>query len=194
LLDWAFFGLVIAGAEKVRIVPGITKLSPLDLYFYPFTHSLLASALWALGFGLMVSWWQRNPLAGLLAGAGVLSHWPLDWIAHHPDLTLAGGAARYGLGLWNYPELLIPLELGITLGALILYLRRTRGPAGPPLVLAVTLLAFQAINWFGPQPESVTLWFMIQPLLAFAILTGMAAWAGENRNFVRAGGLAAPST
>lgn len=193
LVDWAFFGLAILGVEKVRIEPGITKMVPLDLYYYPYTHSLLASGLWALGFALVIMLWQRNSLAGLLAGLVVLSHWVLDWVAHRPDLTLAGGETRFGLGLWNHPELLIPLELGITLAAFVFYLRRSRGPVGPPLVLIGTLLLFQAINWFGPEPDGVTLSFLIQPLIAFGVLTAIAAWVGENRYFVRAGGLAAPS-
>jgi len=41
---WAI--LVLFGIEKVRIVPGITASNPLDLYYYPFTHSLLASFVW----------------------------------------------------------------------------------------------------------------------------------------------------
>ncbi|MEO0461707.1 MAG: hypothetical protein AAF127_01150 [Pseudomonadota bacterium] len=193
LVDWAFFGLAIVGVEKVGIEPGITKMVPLDLYYYPFTHSLAGSAIWALGFALVVTLWQRNANAGLLAGVVVLSHWILDWVAHRPDLTIAGGEARYGLGLWNHPEILIPLEVGITLAAFFFYLRRSRGPVGPPMVLIGTLLLFQAINWFGPEPDGVTLLFLIQPLIAFGVLTAIAAWVGENRYFVRAGGLAAPS-
>ena len=43
LLDvfWSIF--VLLGIEKVRIVPGITKTNPLDLYYMPYTHSLPAA-------------------------------------------------------------------------------------------------------------------------------------------------------
>src|SRR5258706_15404756 len=49
LLDvfWSFF--VLVGIEKVRIVPGITASNPLDLYYMPYTHSLVAALLWSLG-------------------------------------------------------------------------------------------------------------------------------------------------
>src|SRR5262252_3483389 len=36
---WGIF--VLLGIEKVRIVPGITASSPLDLYYMPYTHSLV---------------------------------------------------------------------------------------------------------------------------------------------------------
>src|SRR5256886_13511425 len=41
LLDvfWSLF--VLLGVEKVRIVPGITASNPLDLYYMPYTHSLV---------------------------------------------------------------------------------------------------------------------------------------------------------
>src|SRR5438046_6262442 len=49
LLDvfWSVF--VVAGLEKVRIAPGITASNPLDLYYMPYTHSLVAALLWSLG-------------------------------------------------------------------------------------------------------------------------------------------------
>ncbi len=40
---WAV--LVLLGVEKVRIAPGITASNPLDLYYFPYTHSLVASFL-----------------------------------------------------------------------------------------------------------------------------------------------------
>lgn len=42
---WAPF--VLLGIEKVRIVPAVTASNPLDLYYMPYTHSLLAAILWS---------------------------------------------------------------------------------------------------------------------------------------------------
>lgn len=193
LIDWGFFGLAIFGIEKMRIDPNATVMVPFDLHHMPYTHSLLGTTIWALTFALVVMIWQRRLLGGLLAGLVVLSHWALDWLTHRPDLTLAGGTERYGLGLWNFPYVAMPLELLITVGAFVYYIRRTRGPIGPPLVLLATLLVFQAINWFGPPPTEVNLFLYIQALVAFAVATGIAVWVGENRYFLRRGGLAAPS-
>jgi hypothetical protein len=41
---WGVF--VLLGVEKVRIVPGITATNPLDLYYMPYTHSLVATIVW----------------------------------------------------------------------------------------------------------------------------------------------------
>jgi len=69
---WAL--LVIAGVEKVRITPGFTASSPLDLYYMPYTHSLAASIAWALLLGWFASFvWSRR--GGFAVGACVLSHW-----------------------------------------------------------------------------------------------------------------------
>ena len=43
LLDVVWAPLVLLGVEKVRIVPGYTATNPLDLYYMPYTHSLVAA-------------------------------------------------------------------------------------------------------------------------------------------------------
>ncbi len=43
LLDVFWGAFVLLGIEKVRIVPGITASNPLDLYYMPYTHSLVAA-------------------------------------------------------------------------------------------------------------------------------------------------------
>ncbi len=42
---WSIF--VLLGIEKVRIVPGITASNALDLYYMPYTHSLLGVLCWS---------------------------------------------------------------------------------------------------------------------------------------------------
>src|SRR5215471_18889801 len=42
---WVIF--VLLGIEKVRIVPGFTASNALDLYYMPYTHSLLGVLLWS---------------------------------------------------------------------------------------------------------------------------------------------------
>jgi hypothetical protein len=192
LVDWAFFALAIIGVERMRVEPGATAMVPFDLYFYPYTHSLAGTAGFAITFGLIVAVTQRNALAGMLSALVVASHWLLDLVVHRPDLTLAGGDAHYGLGLWNYPAIAMPLEIALTVGALLFYTSRTRGPVGPPGVLLVAMLVLQAVNWFGPEPAEANLFLYLQALVAFALITVIAAWVGENRHFVRRGGLAAP--
>jgi hypothetical protein len=193
LVDWAFFALAIVGIEKMRIDPNATVMVPFDLYHLPYTHSLLGAGVWAIVFGIVIAIWHRDSLAGLLTACVVVSHWALDWLTHRPDLTLAGGETTYGLGLWNLPAVAMPLEIGIVLAAFIFYVRRSRGPIAQPLLLLTVMLAFQAINWFGPQPAEVSLFLYLQALFAFAVLTTLAMWVGKNRYFTQRGGLAAAS-
>src|SRR5215471_18695242 len=77
---WAIF--VLLGIEKVRIVPGITASNALDLYYMPFTHSLVGAVFWsALAFRLCQSFSSlKGWRSGLLVGAAVFSHWILDLI------------------------------------------------------------------------------------------------------------------
>lgn len=189
-IDWGFFTLALFGIEAMRIDPQASAMVPFDLYHMPYTHSLLGTAIWAGAFFGMVAARERDLRLGVLAGLVVLSHWLLDFLVHVPDLTLDGTPPKLGLGLWNMPWIAIPLELGLTGGALAFYLRRTRGPAGPPLVLAGVMLLFQLINWLAPHPASAGPFLYMQALIAFAVLTALAAWVGENRWFRKRGGLA----
>ena len=43
---WAVF--ILGGVEHARIVPGFTESNALDLYDMPYTHSLIATFVWAL--------------------------------------------------------------------------------------------------------------------------------------------------
>jgi hypothetical protein len=190
LLDWGFFGLALAGVEKLRVDPAASVMVPMDFYHMPYTHSLIGAGIWALACLLVVAIGQGSLFAGLVAGLVVIAHWPLDWLVHVPDLTLDGKPPGFGLGLWNHPLLAMPLELLLTGAAFTFYLRRTRGPVGPPLVLLGVMLVFQAIHWFALPPESASPLLYLQALFAFAVLTGLAAWAGENRWLRKRGGLA----
>ncbi len=91
LLDVVWAPFVLLGIEKVRIVPGITRSNPLDLYYMPFTHSLVAAILWSLGaavlYRFVVS--RSTARAATLLGLAVFSHWPLDLLMHRPDLRLS---------------------------------------------------------------------------------------------------------
>ena len=180
LVDWAFFGLLIAGVEHMRVTPGISAMNPMDLYHMPYTHSLLGSLLFG-GAAAAVIWAvTKDRTAALLTGAVVLSHWFLDLLVHVPDLTLAGSPPKLGFGLWNYPMLEIPLELGITFGALWLYVRAKRPAPLRIAVLAGVLLLLQAVNWFGPVEPEVTTGTSVLAFVAFGIATLAAWWMGKS--------------
>jgi hypothetical protein len=99
LLDifWSIF--VLLGIEKVRIVPGITVVNPLDLYYMPYTHSLVAAILWSVGAAVVYRSFRRGDgwLGAVLVGGAVFSHWLLDLLVHRPDLALYDDTVRVGL-------------------------------------------------------------------------------------------------
>src|SRR5437660_1655543 len=78
LLDVLWAPFVLLGIERVRIVPGITASNPLDLYYMPYTHSLLAALLWSAGALVAYRLAKSGPAArraALVIGIAVLSHW-----------------------------------------------------------------------------------------------------------------------
>jgi hypothetical protein len=180
LIDWAFFALVLIGVEHMRFSPGISAMNPMDLYDMPYTHSLLGSMGFAAVFAGVVWRITASRGAALAAGATVLSHWVLDLLVHVPDLTLAGHPPKLGLGLWNHPALEMPLELGLTFGALWLYVRARRPAPGRVAALAIVLLALQAINWFGPVEANVTAGTSLLAFFAYAVATLSAWWMGKS--------------
>ena len=52
-VGWAL--LVLGGIEKLRIVPGFTEGSPLDLYYMPYTHGLAGALLLSLLLGAVTA-------------------------------------------------------------------------------------------------------------------------------------------
>ncbi len=185
LVDWAFFAFVLGGIEHMRIVPGISVMNPMDLYHMPYTHSLLGSIIWAAGFAALLWLWRRDGMMALLGGAVVLSHWFLDLLVHVPDLTLWGSPPRLGLGLWNHPAVAMPLELGITFGALFFYVSRTRATRPSARlavgVLALLLLTLQMVSWFGDPPKSPDIASATVVFGAYGIAALVAAWVGATR-------------
>ncbi|MXO74014.1 hypothetical protein GRI40_02110 [Altererythrobacter aerius] len=187
LVDWAFFALLLLGVEDMRLAPGITHMNPMDLYHMPYTHSLAGTAAFGAVFAAVVWAWRRDVPLALAAGAVVISHWLIDLLVHRPDLTIAGAPPKLGLGLWDVPEIAMPLELGLTLGALAFYLRRTRGPALPAIVLGLMMIGLQAVNWFGPTPTAVDASISVTAFFAYGVVTLCAWWLGKTRIHRRPG-------
>jgi membrane-bound metal-dependent hydrolase YbcI (DUF457 family) len=180
---WAIF--VLFGIERVRIVPGYTASSPLDLYYMPYTHSLLGAALWSIAFGaLCVFIYRWNRAAGVIAGLAVFSHWVLDLFVHRPDLALYDSHMKMGFGLWNYkwPEFI--LEVLLLFIGIYLYMRSTRanGDLGRYgfVVFGIVMLAMQASQFYAPPPLSGNMVAM-SALFAYALFAAIAAWLERKR-------------
>ena len=155
LLDVVWSILVIAGIEKVRIVPGITKTNPLDLYYMPYTHSLVGALLWSVAAFVVYRVIKKSDnRSALVVGAAVFSHWVLDLVVHRPDLPLYDNTAKVGLGLWNYPAFALSLEAALLFGGLVAYLRVWPGRRVAFAIFGLVMLAIQVYVFFGPPPSS----------------------------------------
>lgn len=152
--------LLLLGVERVEIVPGITRVTPLDFVHYPYSHSLL----WVLGWGALFAavclLLRRSPRAAIVLGLAVISHWLLDLVVHRPDLPLYPGDPHpLGLGLWSSVAATLAVELPIFAGGVWLYLRSTeaKDAIGRWALwgLVALLLAIYAANLAGPPPPEV---------------------------------------
>ena len=156
LLDVAWAPLVLLGVEKARITPGITASNPLDLYYMPYTHSLVAALVWsagALAIHRLVT--RRATLAsGLVIAAAIFSHWVLDFVVHRPDLPLYDNAAKVGLGLWDLPAIAFSIEATLLFVGMWLYFSTGAPRRAATLVFGIVMLAIQAYVFFGPPPRS----------------------------------------
>ncbi|MCW1381778.1 hypothetical protein OLX02_02970 [Novosphingobium sp. KCTC 2891] len=179
-VDIAFFAFAMAGIEHFRFVPGATASNWLMLDSAPWTHSLLGGAGFALLLAVPVWLVTRRPAAAGIAALVVLSHWLLDLLVHRPDLTLAGAPPMLGLGLWNLPLIEKPVELALTFGALALYVRRRRPRTLPVAVLALTLLAVQAIDWFGPRTTDAGPSASLTAIFAYLLIAALCQWVGRS--------------
>lgn len=192
LVDVAWAVLVPLGIEKVRIVPGITASSPLDLYYMPYTHSLVAAVFWSVVGGIvyaLLKRCKRFTRVSMAVGVAVLSHWLLDLLVHRPDLPLYDNTAKVGLGLWNFPMPAFALEIGSVLAGLLIYLsgstpRDAVGRFGPWVFLAA-LVGLQAVVFFGQPPETPNQ-AAITAFVLYFVLAGAAAWLDRHRETVAA--------
>jgi hypothetical protein len=174
LLDVIWAPLILLGVEKVRIVPGITASNPLDLYYMPYTHGLLAAIAWSVVGGIAYSVLFRPTAvrSSVIVGLAVFSHWVLDFIVHRPDLPLYDNSMKVGLGLWNYPALALALEMLLLFGGIWLCFRGRLSQSVGTFVFGALMVALQAYLFFGPPPVSdkSAAWSAIACYAAFALV------------------------
>src|SRR5216683_126128 len=111
LLDVLFTIFVLAGVEHLRVVPGFTEYNAYDLYYMPYSHSLVGALGWSVAAGLVALAFARRRTAIWIAAA-VFSHFILDVPMHTPDLPILGDdSPKIGLGLWQHRNLALAAEL-----------------------------------------------------------------------------------
>ena len=176
--------LVLAGVEKVRIVPGFTAMNALALDDFPWSHSLLMDLVWAALLGALVARGVGGRRAGVVVGIGVVSHWVLDWITHAPDMPLWPGGPEFGLALWNsVPGTMIVESLMFAVGVW-LYLGATRARDGIGAVALWALVALLALSYAAQPlmgtPPSVRA-VVVSGLIFEAVILAWVWWLDRHR-------------
>jgi membrane-bound metal-dependent hydrolase YbcI (DUF457 family) len=183
-LDLLWPTLLLLGVERAEIVPGITKLTPLDFIHYPITHSLLMVLLWSAVIGGIYYAFKRDGKVALILGFCVLSHWLLDLLVHRPDLPLyPGDSPKAGFGLWNNPPVAIVLEVLLFVICAGIYHRSTKPKNRMGSVgfwfLALFLFLVYLANILGPPPPNMQAVAWAGHLQWIFVL--LAFWVDQNR-------------
>jgi membrane-bound metal-dependent hydrolase YbcI (DUF457 family) len=185
LADILWPPFLLLGWEHMRVDPGNTKFTPLDLYDYPWSHSLLMCAVWATAFALIYDRITRYRPGTIAIWIGVVSHWVLDWVTHRPDMPLYPGSAKFGLGLWNSIAGTMAVELAMFVVGVGLYINATRARdrIGRYAFAAyvILLLVFYIGDRYSPPPESMNevAW---TGMIATVLLIVWAWWFDRHRD------------
>jgi hypothetical protein len=179
LLDFLWAPFVLLGIEKMRFVPGITATNALDLYYMPYTHSLIGALFWsAVAFAIYKIGWRNiaSNDAALLVACAVFSHWLLDLIVHRPDLPIYDDTMKVGFGLWNYRGIEFVLEIAILLFGAVLYLKRNGAIARKTgiIIFVAALVLIQSSNTFLRRPPSSDRAFAITALVFYTVFAVIA--------------------
>ena len=180
---WPIF--LLLGWEHARVDPGNTKFTPLDLYDYPWSHSLLMCCIWATLFAVVYLALARYRPGAVAMGIGVVSHWILDWITHRPDMPLYPGSAKYGLGLWNSIWGTMTVEIALFAIGIALYVSVTRardrvGRWAFGIFVALLMFVYVA-NLFGGAPENPRAEVAWPAVIAPIVLLTWAWWFDHHR-------------
>ncbi len=157
-LDIVWSILVMAGVEKLNVIPGFTQGSALDLYYMPYTHGLIGALILSAIFGGGVAAFNKSKrgLVFVIVAAAVFSHWILDLIVHVPDLWIYDGV-KLGFGLWRWLWISLPLELLTLFAGAWLYARYVPARSGGNRWLWLFVAAMAGVELygaFGPPPAS----------------------------------------
>ncbi len=179
LLDFLWAPFVLLGIEKVRFVPGITATNGLDLYYMPYTHSLIGALFWsAVAFAIYKIGWRNiaSNSAAFLVGFAVFSHWLLDLVVHRPDLSIYDDTMKVGFGLWNYRGIEFVLEIAILLFGAVLYVKRNGAIARTIgiIIFVAALVLIQTSNTFLRHPPSSDRAFAITALIFYTVFAVIA--------------------
>jgi hypothetical protein len=106
-VDFLFFSFALFGFERFSLIKNYTESTHFRLDYMPFSHSLVASFLWAAAIYLLVMLFISHQSkqvwkTALVISLAIVSCWCEDLLVHTPDLPLfLDNSYLLGFGLWN---------------------------------------------------------------------------------------------
>ncbi|WP_457616375.1 hypothetical protein [Lutibacter sp.] len=189
-VDILFFPLALAGIENLKFEESFTEVNNFNMDYYPFTHGLLGTFLWAgLFFCLFYFVCYKNKsnkkqLAMIMALA-VLSHWFTDLIVHTPDLPIISGAPKFGFGLWNSKILTFISEAVLLVIGLLYYLKKTVETSAlgkyAAIVFVLFLLLINYLNLFVLPANDDIKSLTISALFSYVLFAFIAHHVAKKR-------------
>lgn len=180
-VDFLWAGLVILGIEKLRLIENFLGVSPLDLYYMPYSHSLPSAVLLSMLAGVVAALLLKSYGAAIViaVAATAFSHWFLDLIVHRPDLPLWFDEMKVGFGLWQFPLVSVPLEIGLMLLGVWIYDRAAPSPSRAGTIalwaFGFAMAALQVQNTFFNEHPASPAGFAQLSLFGYVTLTVLAA-------------------
>ncbi|OAB38615.1 hypothetical protein PMSD_06260 [Paenibacillus macquariensis subsp. defensor] len=182
---WSLF--IFTGIEKATInhdVPG----TPLNLYYMPYTHSLLGAVFWSIVAFIAIRYLpilnDRNYKKALIVSGAVFSHWILDLIVHTADLPLWMDKFKVGFGLYENGLISFLLEAVILVVGFILYISGTsgRGMLGKYgvylFIIVIILFGINSVWGISPSNSQVAAGFLLFCYIFFSIII---SWLEKKR-------------
>lgn len=182
---WALF--IFTGIEKATIshdVPG----TPLNLFFMPYTHSLIGAIFWSGIAFILVRYLpilkNRNSKKAIIVSIAVFSHWILDLIVHTGDLPLWLNEFKVGFGLYEHAFVSFLLEFILLILGFLLYIGMTtgKGMVGKlgvyVLFIFLVLLGINSVWGVAPPNAEIAAGFLLFSYIALSLII---AWLEKKR-------------
>ncbi len=189
-VDILFFPFALAGIENLKFVKEFTEVNDFNMDYYPFTHGLLGTLLWAaLFFVFFFFVFAKNKVnkknIAIVMALGVLSHWFTDLIVHTPDLPIINGEPKFGFGLWNSKFLTFSSEAVLLILGLFYYLKKTKAISTTgkyiSIIFVLFLLLINYLNIFILPANDNTKSITISALTSYFLFAIMAYFVDKKR-------------